>query len=266
MRDYDSLDVSQDGDVLRIAFDRPGARNAIDAGTHEELGYVFRDAADSDARVVVFTGNGDRAFSAGGDFGLLKEGIEDQGVFRDSMRRDETMLKDIVNLEKPVIARINGDATGLGASLALFCDIVIASKESRIGDPHVKVGLVAGDGGAVIWPLLVGLNKAKEFLMTGDLIPAPEAEDLGLVNHAVPPEELDDKVGEIIDKLATNPQLAVQYTKLSCNRWLEFGMNNVLRESMALEGISQGHPDHEEAVDALIEKRQPNFENSRDPE
>jgi len=182
------------------------------------------------------------------------------------MQRDKTVLKDLVNLRKPVIARIDGDATGLGATLALFSDITIAAEGARIGDPHVKAGLVAGDGGAVIWPLLIGLNNAKEYLMTGDLVPATEAEDIGLVNHAVPAEELDDKVDELVEKLATGPQLAIQYTKIATNGWLEFGMNNVLRESMALEGMSQGHPDHEEAVDAFLEGRRPNFPTARNPE
>lgn len=266
MREYNSLDVSQTGDVLRIAFDRPDQHNSINEGTHEELGTVFRDAASTDARVVVFTGNGDRAFSAGGDFNMLKQGLTDPSVFRDSMRRDETILKDLVNLEKPVIARVNGDATGLGATLALFSDIVIASETARIGDPHVKAGLVAGDGGAVVWPLLTSLSKAKELLMTGDLVTATEAEDLGLVNYAVPPEELDDKVDEMVEKLATGPQLAIQYTKLAVNGWLEFGMNNILRESMALEGLSQAHEDHAEAVESFLEKRRPNFPSARDPD
>jgi len=265
MQEYESLDVSQEDDVLRIAFDRPDEHNSIDEGTHKELGRVFRDAASTDARVVIFTGNGD-AFSAGGDFNMLKEGLEDQSVFLESMRRDETMLKDLVNLEKPVIARLNGDATGLGATLALFSDIVIAAEGARIGDPHVKAGLVAGDGGAVVWPLLTSMSKAKELLMTGDLISATKAEDIGLVNYAVPEEELDEKVDEMVEKLATGPQLAIQFTKLAVNGWLEFGMNNILRESMALEGLSQAHEDHAEAVESFLEKRRPNFPSGRNPE
>ncbi len=112
-----------------------------------------------------------------------------------------------------MIAKVNGDATGLGATLALFCDIVMLSEDARIGDPHVNVALVAGDGGAVIWPLLTSLNKAKELLMTGELLSAEEAKELGLVNHVVPADELDNATDEMVEKLATGPQTAIRYTK-----------------------------------------------------
>jgi len=268
MRDYDTLDVGiVDGDVFRISFDRPDEMNATNGKMHRELTHVFKDAYESDTRVVLLTGNGD-VFSAGGDIEGMKERIENprQRPFTESLREGETIIRDMINLEKPLIAKVNGHATGLGATLALFCDLVYMEEGAKIGDPHVKVGYVAGDGGAVIWPLLTNVHKAKELLMTGELISASEAEEIGLINYAVPSEALDDRVDEMIDDLATGPQLAMRYTKMAINNWIEDGVNNILRESLALEGISSHQPDHEEAVDAFLEDRTPNFPSARDPD
>lgn len=265
MQEYEHLDVSLDGDVLTIALDRPENLNAVNDPLHAELAAVFRDAYDTDARVVVLTGNGD-AFSAGGDIQWMKDNVDNPENFLETAREGEEIIESIVNLEKPVIAKVNGDATGLGATLALFCDIVMMSEDARIGDPHVKVALVAGDGGAVIWPLLTSLNKAKELLMTGDLISAEEAKDLGLVNHVVPADELDERTDEMVDKLASGPQIAIRYTKKALNGWLEHGNNIALSRGLALEAAGQQHPDHEEAVDAFLEKRRPNFPSGRDPD
>jgi enoyl-CoA hydratase len=263
MHEYDTLDVTEDGDVLEIALDRPDNLNAVDADLHEELSSVFRDAAQADARVVVLTGNG-RAFSAGGDIAWMQEGIENPESFRETMREGERIIDDITDLEKPLVARVNGDATGLGATLALFADITVMAADARIGDPHVSVGLVAGDGGAVIWPLLTSMHTAKELLMTGDLVSAEEAEDLGLVNDAVPEDELDEKVDELVGKLADGPQVAIRYTKKALNAWVELGNDLALQRGLALEAVSQQHPDHEEAVEAFLEERRPEFPSARD--
>lgn len=266
MRDYEYLDVEQRADVLRIAFDKPDQLNAIGDDVHEELAYVFKDAYESDARVVVLTGNGS-AFSAGGDIEGMKARIDGEGVdFREMIRDAEEVIEDIVNLDKPLIARVNGHATGLGATLALFCDIVVAVEDAKFGDPHVKVGLAAGDGGAVIWPLLTNMHKAKELLMTGDLITMQEAEELGLVNYAVPEDELDETVDELVDKLASGPQYAIRYTKLALNKYLELGVDTILRESLALEYMSETHPDHRAAVEAYLDEEDPVFPSGRDPE
>jgi len=266
MDDYENLEVTLADDVLTVAFDRPDRLNAVNDPLHAELADVFRAAYDvEDARVVVLTGNGD-AFSAGGDIGWMQDNVDDPENFQKTMREGEEIIESVVNLEKPVVAKVNGDATGLGATLALFCDIVLMSEDARIGDPHVKVALVAGDGGAVIWPLLTSLNKAKELLMTGDLVSAEEAHDLGLVNHVVPADDLDARTDEMVAKLASGPQPAIQYTKKTLNAWLELGTNLALTQGLALEGVGQQHPDHQEAVDAFLEERRPNFPSGRDPD
>lgn len=263
MTDDSNFDVELDGDVFRIAFDQPEHRNAVNPSMDEKLTDVFREASESEARVVVLTGNGD-TFSAGGDVTYMEECVENPQQFEDAVLQGDRILRSLVDVDQPTVARINGDAIGLGATLALFCDVSIATEDARIGDPHVDIGLVTGDGGAVIWPLLVGLNQAKEFLMTGDLLTGKEAADIGLVNRAVPPEELDDEVEEVVDTFARKPQRALQLTKTALNQWLEFGLDLTIQESLAFEAISQRHEDHAEAVDAFIQGRQPDFPSARD--
>jgi enoyl-CoA hydratase len=266
-RTYDTLDVQVEGkddDVFTIKLTN-GDLNLVDGTMHKELGHAFEDAYDADVRVVLLTGTGE-AFSGGGDVHWMKEWIESPQYFEQILREGEEIIERLVNIEKPVVARLPGDAVGLGANLALCCDIVIASKEAQIGDPHVKVGLAAGDGGAVIWPLQLGLNKAKEFLMTGKLIDATEAKELGLINYAVPAEKLDAKVEEMIDELASLPQPAVRYSKQAANKWLQQGVHHVLRESLALESISARSASHEEAVEAFLDGREPDLPDARSPD
>lgn len=265
MRDYEMLNVGIDDDVFTIKFDNPEKRNAVNGTAHGELSHVFKDAYDSDARVVVLTGKG-KAFSAGGDFDRMEEVATDQEELLDSMKESEEIIESLLNLEKPIVAAVNGDAIGLGCTLALFCDIVVTTTEAKIGDPHTSVGIVPGDGGAVMWPLLVGINNAKELLMTGTVMSGEEASDIGLVNHAVPESEFDDKVDEIVDDLASGPQTALRYTKMALNGWIEMGMNNIFREAMALQKLTQQSNDHREAVAALKEGERPNFPSGRDPD
>lgn len=262
MDSYKTLATDVNDGVIRIAINRPEELNVVNRTCHRELARVFNDAYETDARVVVLTGVGD-AFSAGGDLQWMKASADDPMGFQETLREGEEIIQSLVNLEKPIVARVNGDAIGLGATLALFCDIVIASEDARIGDPHVKAALAAGDGGAVIWPLLTSLNTAKEVLMTGELLTAERASDIGLVNRVVPPEDLDAEVNKIVDQLADGPQAAIRYTKLALNRWLELATDSILRESLALEGISQQDPDHEEAVDAFLEDREAEFPSGR---
>ena len=148
-------------------------------------------------------------------------------------------------------------AAGLGASIALLCDIIVADEKAVIGDPHVKVGLVAGDGGALIWPQLVGYARAKEMLMTGDILSATEAKDMGLINHVVPTDELDAKVQEIVDKLQGNPRWAVRWTKTVTNIPLRALAAQVMDAAIGWESVSNFHEDRKEAVAAMRDKRKP---------
>lgn len=160
-------------------------------------------------------------------------------------------------MEKPILCRLNGAAAGLGATIALLCDVIIADEKAVIGDPHVKVGLVAGDGGALIWPQLIGFAKAKELLMTGDMLSATEAQDLGLINYAVPTEDLDAKVSELVAKLQANPKWAVRWTKTVANIPLRALAAQMMDASIGWESLSNTLSDRREAVEAFKDKRAP---------
>ncbi|HRD29699.1 MAG TPA: enoyl-CoA hydratase-related protein, partial [Caulobacter sp.] len=196
-----------------------------------------------------------RAFCAGGDFDWFDEQINDPRKFRAIAYDAKRIVSGLLDLEKPIIARLNGAAAGLGATIALLCDVIIADETAKIGDPHVKVGLVAGDGGAIIWPQLIGFAKAKELLMTGDLLTAREAVGLGLINHAVPAADLDAKVAEIAGKILGNPRWAVRWTKMTANITLKQIMVSLSDAAVAYESLSNMTADRKEAVAAFRERR-----------
>jgi enoyl-CoA hydratase len=256
---YKHINFRRDERVLMVELSRPDSLNAIDAVLHEELAQVFTDcSADAGSDVIVLTGAG-RAFSAGGDINWMQTMIDDPRRWDKTAREAKQIIFSLLDCEKPVIAKINGHATGLGATLALFCDVIFAAENAKIGDPHVSVGFVAGDGGAVIWPQLVGYSRAKEYLMSGDLMSAAEAERIGLINRVVPREQLDEVVLTYAKRLATGATLAIRWTKLSVNAGLRAVAASVLETSLAYEGRSNGTADHQEAVTAFGERRAPIF-------
>lgn len=256
---YQTLAFERRGRVLQITMNRPDKLNAVDEVMHEELARVFVDAsADPDSDIVVLTGAG-RAFSAGGDIGWMQKMIEQPAAFEKTAREGKQIVHTLLACEKPVVARVHGPATGLGATLALFCDVIFMADSAQIGDPHVSVGFVAGDGGAVIWPQLIGYARAKEYLMTGKLMPAAEAARIGLVNHSVPAAELDARVAQFIQELSSGAIKAIKWTKMSVNIGLQQLANTILDASLAYEGLSNLTQDHQEAVNAFREKRKPVF-------
>lgn len=255
---YKYLKVERDGRILTLTLNRP-PMNPIHFDLHNELSRVFYDVqVDHETDVVIFTGAGE-VFSAGGDIPMMQKRIDDPELFNRKNLEMKQMIFGLLDLEKPVIARLNGDCIGLGATLALLCDIVIAVDDARIGDPHVKMGYVAGDGGAVIWPQLVGFTRAKEYLLTGDLLTAVEAERIGLINHAVPRAELDAKVDGLARKLANGATKAIKWTKTCINIPLRQLAHSIMDASLAYEALTNIGPDHQEAVSAFQEKRKPRF-------
>jgi enoyl-CoA hydratase len=154
---------------------------------------------------------------------------------------------------------LNGDAVGLGASLALLCDMVVADAGARIGDPHVKAGLVAADGGSIMWPQLVGYARAKEFLLTGDLLTAAEAAGMGLINRAVPSDRLDAEVESLVGRILGNPRWAVRWTKASINLPLRDLAARISDAAFAYEELTNATADRQEAVAAFRERRKPVF-------
>jgi enoyl-CoA hydratase len=232
---------------------QPEKNNVFDGPMHREVEEIFNEMAyDDTVNAFVLTGAG-RMFTAGGDIKMMQEGAmppPEEGV---------RLIQNLLNINQPVIAALNGHAIGVGATVALFCDIVVASQDAKIGDPHVNVGLVAGDGGCIIWPLLVGMNRAKEMLLTGKLLGVKEAERIGLVNHCVPAAEVMPKALEIAHGLANGPAKAIQWTKMSLNKKLREDVNLILPSSIGFEYLSAKTEDHKEAVNAFIEKRKPNY-------
>jgi enoyl-CoA hydratase len=261
--DYRTILFNRRGRVLEVTLNRPDKLNATDAVLHTELARVFTDiSSDPDSDIVVLTGAG-RAFSAGGDVAWMQEAIDEPVRFEQTIREAKQIVFGLIDCEKPVIAKLNGHATGLGCTIALFCDVIFAAEHAKIGDPHVSIGFVAGDGGAVIWPQLIGYARAKEYLLTGDLMTAGQAAQIGLINYAVPADELDEKVNAFADRLAGGATSAIRWTKMSVNIGLRDLATSIMDASLAYEALSNITPDHAEAVRAFAEKRPPVFERSK---
>jgi enoyl-CoA hydratase len=256
---YKAIQFRRDGKVLHATFNRPDTLNAFDHDLHTESERLFVEAATDDATsVVVITGAG-RAFSAGGNIDDMQVLIDKPLKFMDGLLAGKRLINALLDCPKPVIAKVNGPAMGLGATVALFSDIIFAANHAKIADPHVKVGFVAGDGGSVIWPQLIGYARAKEYLLTGDPITGEEAARIGLINRAVPAEQLDQVTSDFAQKLAAGAGRAIQWTKISVNAGLKLQMAAVFDASFAYEMMSNFTQDHAEAVAAFRAKRPPNF-------
>lgn len=256
---YMTFQFEREGRLLRASFNRPETLNAIDRIAHEELARFFTElAADPLTDVVILSGVG-RAFSAGGDLDHIQAMIDEPRLFLDDVQGVKRIVFGMLDCPKPIIAKLNGPAVGLGATIALLCDVIFAAAGAKIGDPHVKVGFAAGDGGAIIWPHLVGHARAKEYLMTGRLLTAEEAEKIGLINHVVPAADLDRAVDAFAQELLGGAMRAIQWTKLAVNIGLKQLAHSVLDASIAFEALSNATADHREAVQAMREKRPPRF-------
>jgi enoyl-CoA hydratase len=255
-----ALRLERRGAVLRVTIDHPESDlNAVDELLHDELTAVFGALRrESEARAVLLTGHG-RAFSAGGDFRWFPKlrGLE----ALDALRRDAKQLVwDLLDVEIPIVAALNGHAVGLGASIALLCDVIFMADTATIADPHVRVGIVAGDGGVAIWPLLVGPARAKQYLLTGDPVSAAEAERIGLVNRTLPHEELLPFAREYARELAAScspASMAVMKRQVYTRLHSELGP--AFEESVELMVESFGRPDFKEGVQSYLEKRPPRF-------
>lgn len=258
---YRTIQISREGDILILTLNRPERLNAVNGEMHAELARIFLDAdEDPDSNVIVLTGAG-RAFCAGGDVSGMTSEAGSNLIQRGLRIRGEghQVVESLLAVEKPIIAMVNGPAVGLGATLALLCDVIVAAEDARIGDRHVNVGLVAGDGGAVIWPLLIGVARAKEYLMTGDLLTGKDAAAIGLVNHAVPQEELRSYTMALARKLADQMPFAVRATKVAVNRMLRRQVLEMMDACLAWEEQSMKMEDHREAAAAFLERRKPRF-------
>ena len=255
----DSFKLSLEDNVLTISLNNPENLNAIRPDMDDAMTRIFWDAdADPEVRVIVLRGEG-RAFSAGGDIAAMQAGLEDISTFVSGTKNGKRFMQSMLDCDKPIVARVHGDAVGLGCTIALFADIVVASENARFADPHVKVGLVAGDGGAIIWPKNAGYAAAKYFLLTGDLVSAREAQAMGLIAKVTTAEELDAEVARVVAKLNDGALQAITFTKHVLNIGIRQLFASSVDAGFATETVSGRLDDHREAVNAFMEKRKPKF-------
>jgi len=258
--DYRALRFERRERVLRVVIEHPTQpQNAVDDLLHGELAQLFSDLKrEGEARAVVLTGSRG-IFSAGGDFAWFPT-LSDLAALEHLRRDAKQMIWDLLDVPIPIVAALNGPAVGLGASIALLCDVILMAEGASIADPHVRVGLVAGDGGAAIWPLALGPARAKQYLLTGDRVSAAEAERMGLVNRVVPDDTLEAESFAFAKRLAEGAPLAIQYTKQAVNKLVKDALNVAFDASTALEIVTFQSEDHREALAAIAEKRPPRFQ------
>ncbi|EIV91924.1 enoyl-CoA hydratase/isomerase family protein [Frankia sp. QA3] len=246
--------IEERGPVRLVTLNRPEALNATNEALHHALVRVWRHLAeDPGARAVVLTGAG-RAFSAGGDFQHFVELWDNRELRRAEIDGARRLLNEMVDFPLPVVAAVNGAAVGLGCNLAVCSDIVLLAESAFISDPHVGVGLTAADGGAPTWPLLMGMLRAKEYLLTSERIPAHQAVSLGLANRVVPDAELLDEALKVADKLAAQPPQAVQSTKRALNMHIKRAVAGVLEYALGEEFASFDTPEHQALVRSFLER------------
>jgi enoyl-CoA hydratase len=259
---YTNLDIESHDRIATVTLNRPEVRNAIDAGLHGELARIFTDLQDDDdCDVVILTGAGGY-FCGGGDLNWVLSLHGDPVKSSAGIRNDRRIQNSMLDLEKPIIAKVRGPAIGLGCSLALFCDFVYATPSATFADPHVSVGLVAGDGGAVIWPQLIGYARARRYLLTGDPIKGAEAAEIGLITEAVPDEDLDEVVANMAARLRSGATYAIKWTKASINAGLKVTANAIIDKAAGLENMSQMTNDNRIGLEAFLNKEKPEFTGS----
>ncbi|MFG2959400.1 enoyl-CoA hydratase/isomerase family protein [Streptomyces sp. NPDC048291] len=255
MTELTDLLVTAVGPVRLVELNRPEQLNAMSEELHTGLAGLWDDlAADPEARAVVLTGRG-RAFSAGGDFGIMTRVQRDTAFRERQVEEARRIITGMIRCPLPVIAAVNGPAVGLGCSLALLSDLVLVADDAYLADPHVQVGLVAGDGGAFVLPSLVGAVRAKELLFLGERVSAEDAVRLGIANRAVPKDKLRDEAMDLAGRLAALPAQALRETKRAVNRHLEQALGTVMEPALLAERDSMHAPDHIAAVERITAAR-----------
>lgn len=259
--EYETFFVTRNESVAEITLSRPDLLNRCDAVMHAEIPRVFQALAKSkDLRAVVLASTG-KVFSAGGDFDLMLRNHHDLISRFETHEEGKRLLKSILELPQPVCVALHGDAVGVGATMVLTCDVVVAAKTVRISDPHVNVGQVAGDGGCVGWPAAAGIMRARRHLLTGEPVSGEQAYAWGMVTDLVETaEESLPLARKIAAKIASLPPLAVQGTKRSLSRLTMARVNEVLDYSFAQQAITSASEDMLEAISAFREKRKPVYE------
>jgi len=258
---YTGLTLAKKDGIFTITISNPGRRNAMTGQQSEELSRIWEDLwQDPEVAVIILTGEG-QDFCSGADVASLAQRpptaaeTAQKRPVNPTSRSAKKHVYGILDCEKPTIAKVRGVAYGMGVNIALACDLVYAAPGARFCDSHVKAGMVAGDGGVLLWPLLIGMHRAKEYLMTGEPVFAEKAAQIGLINDCIADEELDAHVQAMAEKLRDLPPHAVNYTKASLNVALRQMTGAAFEMSLGYEMYSMGLADFKEATTAFVEKR-----------
>jgi enoyl-CoA hydratase len=254
--EWETLTIGVEGPVATITLSRPNLLNRFDQALHTEFIAALREVRDrSGVRAVVLASSG-KVFSAGGDFDWIRSLHDDTGSRTKCLDEGRLLITSLLDFPLPIVAALQGDAFGLGATVIAGCDAVVASRTVGLADSHVLIGLVAGDGGCVVWPQAIGMLRAKRYLLSGDRLPAEEAHAIGLVTDLVDePDQALPAARALADRLAALPPLAVQGTKRALNRVLLQRAGEVVDLSFAHESISIASDDMLEAIDAFQQRR-----------
>lgn len=248
----------RDPHILWMTLNRPEVLNAANTRLHTELVEVWQTIdRDRDVYVAVVTGAG-RAFSAGGDLQMVEDAYRNYDEVLRILDEARDLVYNMLHCRKPIVSAINGPAVGAGLVVALLADVSIAAESARLADGHVRMGVAAGDHAAIIWPLLVGMAKAKYYLMTSDFVSGKEAERMGLVSLCVPDDEVLAKAQAVAYDLATGPRHAVRFTKRALNQWL-LQAGPIFDHSLALEMLGFFGEDVMSGVEGLRQKKRPSY-------
>ncbi len=254
---YETILLERRGGVAFIRFNRPDKLNAMNSKMKDEIIAVLNEFEENDAvRVVVFTGQGDKAFVAGADINEFKDrtALEQWDLYQ------QPFLYDAIDrFPKPLIAMINGYCLGGGCELILACDIRIASEKAQIGQPEINIGIIPGGGGSQRLPRLVGYGKAMQLILTGDRISAQEAHRIGLVDEVVPHDQLEAKTLDVATKIAEKSPIAIRLAKEAVKAALRMPLSEGLRYEQSLFSLVFTTDDKNEGVRAFLEKRKPQW-------
>jgi len=258
---HEALSISSHGNgVSEISLVRPKLLNRFDNQLQIELATALEELAKDDNTRAIVLGSSGKAFSAGGDFALMRAAHDDADSRRDTVEAGLRLLRSFSGLPQPIVAAVQGPAIGLGATVALMCDVVVAARAAKLADTHVKIGLVAGDGGCLVWPQAAGMLRARRHLLTGDALDATTAYQLGMVTDIV--EEPDDALPcarEIATRIAALPPLAVQGTKRALNHVTSLRADEVVPLAFELEEHTLTSDDLLEGIAAFREGREASF-------